>query len=70
MYFFSSVSDAVCFFLQDSRKGGPFSQLRGRLIIPAVRRSHAGLYTCRLTVTIDEQPYKVSRSIALIVRGG
>ncbi|XP_034002515.1 interleukin-1 receptor type 2 isoform X2 [Trematomus bernacchii] len=54
---------------KDSRKGGPFSQLRGRLIIPAVRRSHAGLYTCRLTVTIDEQPYRVSRSIALIVRG-
>ncbi|XP_033966220.1 interleukin-1 receptor type 2 isoform X2 [Pseudochaenichthys georgianus] len=54
---------------KDSKRGGPFSQLRGRLIIPAVRRSHAGLYTCRLTVTIDGRPYKVSRSIALIVRG-
>ncbi|KAI9534419.1 hypothetical protein NQZ68_012652 [Dissostichus eleginoides] len=54
---------------KDSRRGGSFSQLRGKLIIPAVRRSHAGLYTCRLTVTIDEQPYNVSRSITLIVRG-
>ncbi|KAK5860668.1 hypothetical protein PBY51_022129 [Eleginops maclovinus] len=56
---------------KDPRRGraGPFSQARGRLIIPAVRHSHAGQYTCRLTVLIDEQPYRVSRSIALIVRG-
>ncbi|XP_029315038.1 interleukin-1 receptor type 2-like [Cottoperca gobio] len=46
-----------------------FHQDRGRLIVPAVRRSHAGVYMCRLSVLIDDQQYKVSRTIVLRVKG-
>lgn len=45
-------------FLQDNK-----------LIIPAVKQSHAGFYTCQLRVLINNQEYKVSRAILLRVRG-
>ncbi|XP_041858201.1 interleukin-1 receptor type 2 [Melanotaenia boesemani] len=50
--------------LQPGREGN-----RGSLIIPAVRRPHAGLYTCKLTVLINNQQYKVSRVFKLQVTG-
>uniref|UniRef100_A0A665VQA2 Interleukin-1 receptor type 2-like n=1 Tax=Echeneis naucrates TaxID=173247 RepID=A0A665VQA2_ECHNA len=37
----------------------------GRLIIPAVKHSHAGLYTCQLRVLINNKQYKVSRTIQI-----
>ncbi|XP_075993938.1 interleukin-1 receptor type 2-like isoform X2 [Genypterus blacodes] len=40
----------------------------GLLLIPAVDASHRGLYTCRLTVLIHNQQYKVSRKILLQVQ--
>lgn len=40
----------------------------GLLLIPAVDASHRGVYTCRLTVFVHNQPYKVSRKILLQVR--
>ncbi|XP_071337408.1 interleukin-1 receptor type 2 isoform X2 [Trachinotus anak] len=54
--------------LQLSRVGS-LSRDSGKLIIPAVRRSHAGLYTCQLRVLINNQQYKVSRTIRLQVEG-
>ncbi|XP_029386749.1 interleukin-1 receptor type 2-like [Echeneis naucrates] len=45
------------------------SQDSGRLIIPAVKHSHAGLYTCQLRVLINNKQYKVSRTIQIRVRG-
>ncbi|XP_013863395.1 interleukin-1 receptor type 2 [Austrofundulus limnaeus] len=47
----------------------PLKPDRGTLMIPEVRRSHAGLYTCSLTVLINQQPYKVSRVVLLQVQG-
>ncbi|XP_017285645.1 interleukin-1 receptor type 2 [Kryptolebias marmoratus] len=47
----------------------PLQLDRGTFILPAVRRSQAGVYTCRLTVLINEQRYKVSRVILLHVQG-
>ncbi|XP_040003513.1 interleukin-1 receptor type 2 [Xiphias gladius] len=41
----------------------------GKVLIPAVKRSHAGLYICRLRVLINSQQYKVSRAIRLRVHG-
>ncbi|XP_056292575.1 interleukin-1 receptor type 2 [Pseudoliparis swirei] len=48
---------------------GSFLQAGGRLLIPAVRRAHAGAYTCRLRAHIDERQYEVSRSVTLEVEG-
>ncbi|KAM4561918.1 interleukin-1 receptor type 2-like [Fundulus diaphanus] len=42
---------------------------RATLMIPAVKRSHAGVYTCQLRVLINNQQYKVSRSFLLHVKG-
>ncbi|XP_032385385.1 interleukin-1 receptor type 2 [Etheostoma spectabile] len=50
-------------------RAGSFLQSRGRLIIPAVTRSHAGVYTCKLRALISGQQYKVSRTIKLDVEG-
>nr|QJD09003.1 interleukin 1 receptor 2 [Cyclopterus lumpus] len=46
-----------------------FLQVGGRLLIPAVRRVHAGAYTCRLRTLIDERQYEVSRTVMLEVEG-
>lgn len=35
-----------------------------------MEQSHAGLYTCRLSVLINQQQFKVSRVILLHVEGG
>ncbi|XP_074513999.1 interleukin-1 receptor type 2-like [Sebastes fasciatus] len=55
----------------DPRRGraGSFCQERGRLVIPAVRRSHAGAYTCQLRALLNNQQYKVSRTVVLSVEG-
>ncbi|XP_043988811.1 interleukin-1 receptor type 2 [Gambusia affinis] len=45
----------------------PLQPGRATLTIPAVKRSHAGVYTCRLTVLINNLQYKVSRAYLLHV---
>ncbi|XP_024141744.1 interleukin-1 receptor type 2 [Oryzias melastigma] len=40
----------------------------GTLMIPAVMPMHAGLYTCQLTVLINNQHYKVSRALHVHVQ--
>ncbi|XP_014329400.1 interleukin-1 receptor type 2 [Xiphophorus maculatus] len=47
----------------------PLQPGRASLTIPAVKRSHAGVYTCRLTVLINNLQYKVSRAYLLHVEG-
>ncbi|XP_035529987.1 interleukin-1 receptor type 2 [Morone saxatilis] len=54
--------------MKDSRRGS-FSQDQGYLLIRAVRRSHAGVYTCQVRVLINNQQYKVSRTVQLCVKG-
>ncbi|XP_070831911.1 interleukin-1 receptor type 2 [Chaetodon trifascialis] len=49
-------------------RGGSSRQDRGKLLIPAVKRSHAGVYICQLTTLINNQQYKVSRAILLHVQ--
>ncbi|KAM3607780.1 uncharacterized protein V6R79_013885 [Siganus canaliculatus] len=44
-------------------------QDRNIILIPAVKLSHAGLYTCQLKVLINNQQYNVSRTILLRVEG-
>ncbi|KAM4558127.1 interleukin-1 receptor type 2-like [Odontesthes bonariensis] len=48
-------------------RGGSLRRDGGALIIPAAMQSHAGLYTCRLKVLINNQQYNVSRSFMLMV---
>ncbi|KAM8749445.1 interleukin-1 receptor type 2-like isoform 1-T1 [Acanthopagrus schlegelii] len=50
-------------------RGGSFRRGNGKLIIPYVKRSHAGVYTCELRVLIDNQQYKVSRTLMVHVEG-
>ncbi|XP_005746260.1 interleukin-1 receptor type 2-like isoform X2 [Pundamilia nyererei] len=50
-------------------RAGSFQQHRGKLMIPAVKRTHAGIYTCKLRVCINNQQYKVSRVYLLHVQG-
>lgn len=50
--------------------GSSFHLNNGNLLIPAVKLSHAGIYTCRLNVLIKDQQFKVSRAILLHVEGG
>ncbi|KAG7501985.1 interleukin-1 receptor type 2 [Solea senegalensis] len=52
-----------------SGAAGSFSRDGGKLLIPAVTRGDAGVYTCRLTVPIDQQLYTVSRVVLLHVQG-
>uniref|UniRef100_A0A3Q2E609 Interleukin-1 receptor type 2-like n=1 Tax=Cyprinodon variegatus TaxID=28743 RepID=A0A3Q2E609_CYPVA len=47
----------------------PLQPGRATLMIPAVKRSHAGVYTCQLTALIHNQQYKVSRAFLLHVKG-
>uniref|UniRef100_A0A3B3UW26 Interleukin 1 receptor type 2 n=1 Tax=Poecilia latipinna TaxID=48699 RepID=A0A3B3UW26_9TELE len=47
----------------------PLQPGRATLTIPAVKLSHAGVYTCRLTVLINNLQYKVSRAYLLHVEG-
>uniref|UniRef100_A0A3P9MZH6 Interleukin 1 receptor type 2 n=1 Tax=Poecilia reticulata TaxID=8081 RepID=A0A3P9MZH6_POERE len=47
----------------------PLQPGRATLTIPAVKQSHAGVYTCRLTVLINNLQYKVSRAYLLHVEG-
>ncbi|XP_076603919.1 interleukin-1 receptor type 2-like [Chaetodon auriga] len=49
-------------------RGGSSREDRGKLMIPAVKRSHAGVYICQLTTLINNQQYKVSRAILLHVQ--
>lgn len=51
-------------------RGGSFRRNNAKLIIPYMKRSHAGVYTCELRVLIDNQQYKVSRTIVVHVEGG
>ncbi|XP_069009757.1 interleukin-1 receptor type 2 [Embiotoca jacksoni] len=48
---------------------GSFHQDNGNLMIPDVKSSHAGVYTCLLRVLINNQQHKVSRTIQLHVEG-
>ncbi|KAK9537197.1 hypothetical protein VZT92_004833 [Zoarces viviparus] len=69
---FNSTDRLIEWHKDSGRSGrvqGSFQQARGRLLIPAVRRSHAGVYTCRLRALIDDQQYKVSRTVVLNVEG-
>nr|XP_046260763.1 interleukin-1 receptor type 2 isoform X3 [Scatophagus argus] len=50
------------------QSGRDRSRDNGRLMIPAVKQSHSGVYTCQLTVLINNQQYKVSRAIQLHVQ--
>ncbi|XP_035764908.1 interleukin-1 receptor type 2 [Neolamprologus brichardi] len=50
-------------------RAGSFQQHVGKLMIPAVKRTHAGIYTCKLRVRINNQQYKVSRVYLLHVQG-
>lgn len=54
--------------LQSGREGF-FSWENGKLLIPAARPSHAGVYTCQLTVLINNRQYKVSRTVLVQVEG-
>lgn len=65
----SSWQDSGSTGLQSGREG-VFSWENGKLLIPAARPSHAGVYTCQLTVLINNQQYKVSRTIRVQVEGG
>lgn len=56
--------------LQLGREGSLRQNLRGDLMIPVVKPSHAGFYTCQCRVLINNQQYKVSRAILLCVQGG
>uniref|UniRef100_UPI0037E8EFE3 interleukin-1 receptor type 2 n=1 Tax=Semicossyphus pulcher TaxID=241346 RepID=UPI0037E8EFE3 len=49
-------------------RAGSFSGDSGELLIPAVKRSNAGLYTCQIRVLINNQQYKVSRAVKLNVQ--
>lgn len=51
-------------------RGGSFRRNNAKLIIPYMKRSHAGVYTCELRVLIANQQYKVSRTIVVHVEGG
>ncbi|XP_045910619.1 interleukin-1 receptor type 2 [Micropterus dolomieu] len=51
------------------RRPGSLRQQKGDLMIPAVKQTDAGVYTCQLRVLINNQQYKVSRSILLRVQG-
>nr|AQR55702.1 IL-1RII [Miichthys miiuy] len=69
-------TDRLIEWCKDSRpadfklgRGGSSCWDRGDLMIPAVRRSHAGIYTCQLRVLINSQQYNVSRAILLHVQG-
>ncbi|XP_063355623.1 interleukin-1 receptor type 2 [Pelmatolapia mariae] len=69
-------TDSVIEWYKDSNttapppgKAGSFQQHRGKLMIPAVKRTHAGIYTCKLRVRINSQQYKVSRVFLLHVQG-
>ncbi|XP_037542555.1 interleukin-1 receptor type 2 [Nematolebias whitei] len=61
-------TDGLIEWFKDS-DSTPLQPDRGVLMIPAVRRSHAGVYTCRLTVLINKQHYQVSRVFLLHVQG-
>ncbi|KAM9343805.1 interleukin-1 receptor type 2-like [Pholidichthys leucotaenia] len=51
-------------------RAGSSHQDKSRLTIPAVKRSHAGaFFTCRLKVSINNQLYKVSRTVQIKVQG-
>ncbi|CAN9498506.1 unnamed protein product [Ophioblennius macclurei] len=52
----------------DGGSGGATTN-KDRLTIPAIRTWHAGVYTCRLRVSIDRQQFTVSRIILLDVLG-
>ncbi|XP_044222059.1 interleukin-1 receptor type 2-like [Thunnus albacares] len=54
---------------QLGREGSFHQNLRGDLMIPVVKPSHAGFYTCQCRVLINNQQYKVSRAILLCVQG-
>ncbi|XP_067460488.1 interleukin-1 receptor type 2 [Thunnus thynnus] len=54
---------------QLGREGSFHQNLGGDLMIPVVKPSHAGFYTCQCRVLINNQQYKVSRAILLRVQG-
>ncbi|XP_061782108.1 interleukin-1 receptor type 2 [Nerophis lumbriciformis] len=55
--------------LQDAQRWRSFRQDGGNLFILAVKPSDAGLYTCRLGVTVDNRKYSASRLFQLLVQG-
>ncbi|XP_061580335.1 interleukin-1 receptor type 2 [Cololabis saira] len=70
---FNSTSGLIQWYKDSSpsalRPGRLFHEDGGTLSIPEARRAHAGVYTCRLSVLLNNQHYNVSRSILLSVQG-
>uniref|UniRef100_A0A3P8UWK2 Ig-like domain-containing protein n=1 Tax=Cynoglossus semilaevis TaxID=244447 RepID=A0A3P8UWK2_CYNSE len=64
---FNSTDEVIHWYKNSTSGGGSFGRHRGNLMIPGVKRSDAGVYTCQLTVLINDRLYKVSRVILLQV---
>ncbi|XP_054643948.1 interleukin-1 receptor type 2 [Dunckerocampus dactyliophorus] len=55
--------------LQEGQRWRSFRTDGGKLFIPAVKPSDAGIYTCRLGVVVDNRKFSISRVNQLLVQG-
>ncbi|KAM7380092.1 hypothetical protein PAMP_003410 [Pampus punctatissimus] len=51
-------------------RDGIMQHNKDNILIPTAKLSHSGLYTCKFRVLINNQHYKVSRTIMLHMEGG
>ncbi|KAG7240349.1 hypothetical protein INR49_026920 [Caranx melampygus] len=71
--YFNRTGREIEWYKNSSSSAVPLSRVSsssphsGKLIIPDVKTSHAGFYTCQLQVLINNQQYRVSRTIQLQV---